>query len=398
MSCHREDRRGVTACCQVLLGLCVLACLPLTAAADESSGTWTGDVELRGNYYLERSTRIMMPAARINVEAPNGFRARGGYVLDVISSASIAQTGGEKDGVFTELRHGIGQMLVGKKMDTGSAEVDLAVHATYSTEPDYKSWTYGLYGSVALFEKNTTLTLGLTRVDDSISSNIDPNFDEELHAMTLGFGLSQLLSPVLKLDVNYQLSYMDGFLGNAYRRALVGAQPRPGSDRLMGGLPRPEDHPETRWRHNVEGMLSWYIPASSTAIQLYVRGYTDDWGIQALTPEPRVYQQLGESLSLRVRYRFYTQTSADFAPADGQVAYPVEYLPPYDGPLTNDPKMFRFHSHQIGLRLAYVFDFLDDTALSFMRAFVMDVSLDRGFSTSSFGNYWLGTLGGRIPF
>ncbi|HKP58268.1 MAG TPA: DUF3570 domain-containing protein [Polyangiales bacterium] len=394
MTRHRDYRRGLTACCVALLGLC----LPLTAAADEVSGTWTGDIELRGNYYLEKSTRVMMPAARVNVEAPNGFRARGGYVLDVISSASIAQTGGEKDGVHTELRHGIGQMLIGKKTDAGSSEVDLAVHATYSTEPDYKSWVYGIFGSVALFEKNTTLSLGLTRVDDTVLSSIDPNFEEGLHATTLGFGLSQLLSPVLKLDVNYQLSYMNGFLANPYRRALVGARPRDGSDRLMGGLPRPEKHPEDRWRNNVEGMLSWYIPASSTAIQLYVRGYVDDWGIKALTPEPRIYQALGNSFSLRVRYRFYTQTRADFAPEDGQTSYPVEFLPPYDGPLTSDPKMFAFHSHQVGLRLAYVFDFLDDTALSFMRAFVMDVSLDRGWSTSSFGNYWVGTLGGRIPF
>ena len=398
MSCHRDDRRGLAAWCKASLALCALLCSPLTAAADETSGTWTGDVELRGNYYLERSTRIMMPAARVNVEAPNGIRARASYVMDVISSASIAQTGGEDDGVFTELRHGIGQMQVAKKFDTGSAELDLGLHGTYSTEPDYKSWTYGLFGSVALFEKNTTISLGLTRFDDTVESNLDPNFEETLHGMTLAVGVSQLLSPVLKLDVNYQLGHMAGYLANVYRRALVGARSQPGSDDLMGGLPVPEKMPDSRWRHNVEGMLSWYIPASSTAIQLYLRAYTDDWDINALTPEPRIYQQIGSSLSLRARYRFYTQTRASFAPGDGQTVYGTDKLPPYDGPLTSDPKMFRFHSHQIGLRLAYVFSFLEDSALSFMRAFVLDVSLDRGFSTSSFGNYWVGTLGGRIPF
>jgi len=287
---------------------------------------------------------------------------------------------------------------VGMKMDTGSAEVDIGVHGTFSTEPDYLSWIYGLFGSVALFEKNTTISLALTRNDDTIESNMDPNFEEGMHGTTLAVGLSQLLSPVLKLDVSYQLSYLEGFLGNPYRRALVGARPRPGSDDLMGGLPQPEHPPDSRWRNNLEGMLSWYIPATSTAIQLYLRLYTDDWDIQALTPEPRIYQEIAPNLSLRLRYRFYTQTRAWFAPADGQVSYPVEYLPPYDGPLTSDPKMFRFHSHQIGLRFAYVFAFLDETALSFMRAFVMDVSLDYGISTSTFGDYWLGTLGGRIPF
>lgn len=377
----------------IALAVASAGVLPRTAAADEASGTWTGNVELRGNYYLERSTRVLMPAARVNVETPNGIRVRGSYVLDVIASASIAQTGGEEDGVFTELRHGIGQMAVGKKIDTGSAEIDVGIHGTYSTEDDYKSLTYGIGGSVALDEKNTTLSLGVTRVDDTIESNIDAAFEAKLHGMTFGFGLSQLISPVMKFDLIYQLSYLDGFLGNAYRSPLVNARSRPGSSVLMGGLPRPEDPPDTRWRHNLEGQLSWYLPRSWTTIQLYLRGYTDDWGIQAITPEPRIYQQLGEDLVLRVRYRLYAQTRADFASPDGQ-RYPVGY----EGPITNDPKMVRFHSHQIGLRIGYKWSFLSDSFLGFARDMVTDISLDRGWTTSSFDNYWVATVGARLPF
>jgi hypothetical protein len=367
--------------------------LASSAQADESSGTWTGNVEARGNYYLERSTRVMMPAVRVNVEAPDGIRVRASYVLDVIASASIAQTGGGKDGVFTELRHGIGQFALGKRIDTGNAEVDLAVHGTYSTENDYKSLTYGIVGSAALNDKNTTLTLGVTRVDDVVENNTDPTFRGKLGAISFGLGLSQLLSPVLKFDAGYQLQYLEGFLGNPYRRALVGGRPRAGSDQLMGGLPKPEDPPDTRWRHNFEGALSWYMPRTATTIQLYMRGYTDSWDIQALTPEPRVYQQFGNDTVLRVRYRFYTQTRADFAPEEGQTRYPVGY----EGPVTSDPKMFSFHSQQIGLRLTYRLSALGG-ALSGLRDAVLDASLDRGWSTSSFGNYWVGSIGGRVPF
>ncbi|HKU41996.1 MAG TPA: DUF3570 domain-containing protein [Polyangiales bacterium] len=389
------ERRAVFARYGLFLAL---VCLPHTVAADDVSGTFTGDFEARGNYYLERSTRVMMPAARLQIYTPNGIKVRASYVLDVISSASIAQTGSDKDGVHTELRHGIGQMGINKKFDTGSSELEVGVHGTYSTEPDYKSWTYGVWGSLALNEKNTTLMLGYTRVDDNVLSNMDPNFDEDLNGNTFGASITQLLSPVLKLDVGYQLSYMSGFLGNPYRRALVGARVRDGSDMLMGGLPRPENPPDERWRHNLEGMLSWYLPASSTAIQLYLRAYTDDWGIQALTPEPRIYQQLGRYFSLRARYRFYTQDRAWFAPEDGQDRYGVEYLPPYDGPLTNDPKMYRFHSHQIGLRLGFQMAMLEGTTFAFLRSIALDVSLDRGISTSTFGDYWIGTLGGRVLF
>lgn len=368
--------------------------LPRTVAADESSGTWTGNAELRGNYFLERSTRVVMPAARVNVESPDGIRVRGSYVLDVISSASIAQTGGEVDAVFTEFRHGIGQLAVGKKVDTGSAELDLGVHGTYSTEDDYKSLTYGLGGSVALDEKNTTLSVGVTRVDDWIESNIDATFDGRFTGLTFGFGLQQLISPVMKFDLVYQLSYLEGFLGNPYRGALLNARARPGSSQLMGGIRQPEDPPDSRWRHNLEGQLSWYLPQTSTTLQLYLRGYTDDWDIQALTPEPRIYQQVGSDLVFRLRYRFYTQTRAEFAPADGQMSYPVGY----EGPTTNDPKMERFRSHQIGLRIAYRLSFLDHSFLSFARDMVLDISLDRGFTTSRFQNYWIATAGARLPF
>jgi hypothetical protein len=374
-----------------LLGALGFLAWPAAAHADEASGTWTGNVEVRGNYYLERSTRVMMiPAARVNVEAPNGIRARASYVLDVVSSASIAQTGGSSDGVFTEYRHGIGQMAIGKKVDTGSTEFDMAVHGTYSTEDDYKSLTYGIFGSAALNEKNTTISLAVTRVDDTVESNIAPTFRGKLGAISFGGGLSQLLSPVLKLDIGYQLQYMEGFLGNPYRRALVGGRARPPSTKLMGGLPKPEDPPDERWRNNFEAQLAWYLPSTATTLQFYLRAYTDSWDIQALTPEPRIYQQLGADALIRLRYRFYTQTRADFAPEDGQTRYPVGY----DGPVTNDPKMFRFHSHQIGLRLSYRLSFL----WSVFRETMVDVSLDRGFSTSSFGNYWVGSIGGRIPF
>jgi uncharacterized protein DUF3570 len=186
---------------------------------------------------------------------------------------------------------------------------------------------------------------------------------------------------------------MEGFLGNPYRRALVGGRARPPSTTLMGGLPKPEDPPDSRLRHNLEAQLAWYFPSTATTLQFYLRAYTDSWDIQALTPEPRIYQQIGQNFVLRARYRFYTQTRADFAPEDGQTRYPVDYV----GPVTSDPKMVRFHSHQIGLRLSYRLWFLAGP-LSVFRDTVLDASLDRGISTSSFGNYWVGTLGGRVPF
>lgn len=377
----------------VTLLLAIGSGLPQRALADEASGSFTGYIEARLNYYLERSTRVYMPAVRSEVEAPNGIRVRGAYALDVISSASIAQTGGEVDAVFTELRHGIGAMGVAKKFDTGKAELDIGMHGTYSIEDDYRSWIYGLVTSLALDEKNTTISLALTRVDDTIEKNSDPDFSERLGGTTVGVGVEQLLSPVLKLNVGYQFSYLEGFLGNVYRTALVGGTPDDNGV-LMGGLPQPELPPEERARHNFEAQLAWYLPDSWTTLQLYYRTYFDSWEIKAQTPELRVYQQFGPDFLVRGRYRFYTQTRAYFAPEEGQTRYPVGYA----GPVTSDPKMTTFHSHQVGLQLAYRLSFLSDSFLGFAESATIDLSVDRQFCTSSFGNNWIATAGGRLPF
>lgn len=355
--------------------------VPLMAAgivrADEASGTWTGSVEGRGNYFWERSTRVVVPTISVATEAPNGVRISADYLVDVIASASIAQTGGGNDGVFTELRHGVAAS-VGKSFGVGESDLDLTLHGRYSTEDDYESRVYGLASSLALNEKNTTLSLGVTRVDDTVLSNANPNFEGELQGLTTTVGLSQVMSPVLIASISYQLGYLQGFLGNAYRNALVGP------------LPHAEDPPNERFRHNVEGQLAYRIVDSGTTLALAYRTYVDSWDIAALTPEARVYQSVGESFVVRLRYRFYAQSQADF--------YRARYPTGYTGPVTSDPKMSAFESHQIGLKLAYKLAFLDGSFLGFAKDAWLDLSVDRQFCSSSFGNNIVASAGGRLPF
>src|SRR5688500_16897296 len=82
-----EMRTRILASISILAMTIVLATM---ARADEASGTWTGEVELRGNYYWETSTRVVAPEARIRLESPVGVRVDAGYLLDAITSASIA--------------------------------------------------------------------------------------------------------------------------------------------------------------------------------------------------------------------------------------------------------------------------------------------------------------------
>src|SRR5262245_18136952 len=79
-------------CPLVACGVALVLFAAPRVQADDATGTWTGSLEGRGNYYWERSTRVVVPAAKIKLAAPNGLRVGADYLVDVITSASIAQT------------------------------------------------------------------------------------------------------------------------------------------------------------------------------------------------------------------------------------------------------------------------------------------------------------------
>lgn len=374
------------------LGLAIVMLLAAAGArADGASGTWSGELEGRGNYYYERSTKVMVPTGRLTLVTPTDVRMHVEYLADVISTASVAARSDNKDNVFTEVRHGIGTG-VGKLLPVGqSDELDLSFRGIYSTESDYISWIFAGRAAYGFNQKSSTLSLGVTGVHDTIYRNMgeqgvhDPDFGaKHLNGVTTSLGFSQILTPVLTLGLGYQLVYLTGFQSNPYRRALVGP------------LPHPEEVPNKRWRHNLEAQLSWYLPPTSTTLQAFARVYTDSWDVQAITPELRIYQMLGRDWVLRLRLRYYLQGRAEFAPEDGAMAYPRGST----GYLTNDPKLRGFHSEQVGLRIEYALNALAGGPLGFLSRGLLDVSLDHQWNDSAFNNphVLIGTLGGRLPF
>jgi Protein of unknown function (DUF3570) len=369
----------LAALCALAIGLlCLLA--ESSARADESTGTWTGSVEGRGNYFWERSTRVVVPEAKLKLVSPNGVRLGAGYLVDAITSASIAAAA-TADQVKTELRHGV-HADVGKELDLGRSQLDLTVHGAYSTEPDYRSWIYGLRSTLHWNEHATKLTLSASRVQDRVLSNADRTFDRPLSGVTVGPSFEQVLAPVLVLTVSYQLGYLQGYLGNPYRRAAFASH-----------APERETPPETRMRHGASARLAWYLSASRTALHLLYSAYADSWNVAAISPELRVYQQIGPDLLLRPRYRLYLQSAASFAPpATGK--YPAGY----QGPTTNDPKLAALRTHTIGLAIEYRLGMLADTVFDFAKATWLDIGFDRYLSNSSFGNGVIGTAGAIVPF
>ncbi len=369
--------------------LVLAMCLPV-ARADEASGTWTGALDLRGNYYWETSTRVVAPEVRARLESPEGVRIDADYLVDAITSASLA-AGVQEDIRFTEVRNQ-GTLGLSREFDLGDVQLRLGTSGRLSHEPDYFATSITPYATLALNQRATLLSVALTyvhddvgavvrggeaRVDDTGRDLSDRGRQGQLEAVAAVLTWNQVLSPIATLVTSYQLVHDWGYLQNPYRRARVG-----------GGL-QPETHPGARTRHTLTGRLAWFIPQTSTAIHIGYRVYADDWQIASINPEFRIYQLIGRSAVIRLRYRYYDQLQSFF------------YDPAYTGDesfFTADPKMRAFDSHMLGAQLRFGLDFLTGTPLSFLDRAWMDVSFNYWFQTSGYGNGILAQAGLRAPF
>ncbi len=382
--------RRITVALLALLG--VLCSAPRAAQADRASGTWTGDLHLRGNYYWERSTRVLAPSVGVNLESPSGVRMGAEYLVDSITSASQA-AGVLEDVRFTEIRHQ-GAVNAGYEFDLGSAHLDISGNFRVSREPDYLSIGGGIASALSLNERTTVLRVGFTYLHDEIRQLFrngtgerptsmgmsGRSFGESFEALALTLGWEQILSPVVYLQVTYQYGYMNGFLSNAYRRIVV-------NDAL-----RPENHPNIRRRHTLTGRLAYHLRATRTSFHLIYRAYLDNWGIGALTPEIRIYQRLTSFTHIRARWRHYRQTEADFYEQN----YPMDTAD--DALVTADPKMSAFHSNLVGFQFLLSAHFLDGTALEAIRDARLDFSFDYIWNTNRFGNGVIAEVGLSVPF
>lgn len=359
-------------------------------SADAVTGTYTGSVALRGNYYWERSTRVVAPSLTAAVETPDGVRIDGTYLIDAITSASQA-TGVVTDDTFREIRHDA-QLGVGKEFDLGASQLDLTVRGRLSREPDYYSRNVGFASALSLFERNTVLRFNGTYLNDNVYrvtrmanragslTASKPVHVGDLQTISLGVAWDQVLSPLATLTVGYDLAVLHGFTANPYRSATFQDQ-----------APLAEKHPDLRVRNGIYFWLAHYVKQTRSALRVGYRLYQDNWSLTAHAAEGRVYQELGEHLLLRLRYRYYTQDRSEFWRQAGTNVISDTYY-------TADPKMAAFPDHTFGLKLRLGLGFLGGTALRPLAGAVLDLSGEYMISESRYGNGVIGQGGMLWPF
>ncbi len=265
----------------------------------------------------------------------------GHHDADAVTSASAVAGGG---GVAEKWRT---EGLVGAELETapGGRPARVRLYARGSTEPDYKSLSAQLQGSIELGDRNTTLAGFVGGGNDWVDPVEKPpghqaEWPAQHQRLVLGGSVSQLLSPRLAVGAGLGITLQHGMLSSPYRRALVLAAGG------ASGTLFPEVLPRDRQRYTGFGSLSWFV-GRGLAAHLQLGGYADSWGVRAVVPEVTLGKDFAARRGLLLgRYRYYSQGAASFHESHYH-SLDARYL-------SGDPRLSDLEDHTVGVELRWV--------------------------------------------
>ncbi len=176
--------------------------------------------------------------------------------------------------------------------------------------------------------------------------------------------VTQVLTPVTMVQGGLEITAVNGLQHNPYRNVYV------------DGAYVPELHPDSRTRRDVFVKVSQYLPGRSS-VKLAYKIYNDDWGISSHTIETKFHQYVGDQVIVRHRYRYYTQSAADF--------FREDYLAPggVNGYRSGDYRMSEFSAHLFGTKLSWDLGG-GPFELDWLENIDLDVKYERYFNSNNF--------------
>jgi len=256
------------------------------------------------HYYDGGGIEIDGPSLLARVAVSEKVSLSASYYVDSISSASIdvVTLGASPDGYSEErTQWGLG-------VDYLRGDTTMSLSVSTSDENDYTADTLNFGISQDIFGGLTTVTLGYGSGSDDVSRRGVPEsvFSEEVDRNSYRFGITQVLSRNLIMGFSYEVVADEGFLNNPYRqvRYVDANDPR-------GYATQFEVYPSTRASNAAAVRARYHLPYRAALSGEY-RFYTDDWGIDAHTFEVGYVHPFGTKWLVDFKYRYYTQTAADF--------------------------------------------------------------------------------------
>jgi len=196
----------------------------------------------------------------------------------------------------------------------------------YSTEFDYDSIGASARLSHDLFQRNTTLSMGVSGSRDTVSpvggapdplalmqlpGNVQPKGggSRDKTVVDIVAGVTQVMDRATLVQVNYSMSRFSGYLTDPYK--LVGTVQGEGD--ASPGTPvsyRYEARPDRRTKQAVYGQAKHSF--GRDVLDVSYRYLWDDWGIGSHTAEATYFLRLNDVSGLEPHLRFYHQGAADF--------------------------------------------------------------------------------------
>ncbi len=124
------------------------------------------------------------------------------------------------------------------------------------------------------------------------------------------FGVSHVYNRYTLLNLNYGISFVDGYQTDPYKLITI-----INNDASSPDYGKPVDYvwekrPDTRLKQTLKGSLVTAIGKDS--LHLDYRYYQDDWGIITHTYDVKYNLELGDKLTITPHYRLSQQSKADF--------------------------------------------------------------------------------------
>lgn len=319
-------------------------------------GYYHNDDSDESNPFLDEEETVIEPVLVFSYDATERVSLDATLSYDYVSSASIDRLSNfpDQSGASADNYYGFDLGVRFRATD----DLRLGVTGGASFEYDYQSFRVGATAALDLFEKNTTLQLGVNTFLDSVDvirwNGSEAEGSEGRTTVSITAAWYQVLTPTVHMDLGYTLTSQSGFLETAYNSVVLedpSDAPNPLLENQARGVETNEELPDSRLRHALYGEVRKYFD-TGTAIGFGGRFYADSWGIVSQAVELRVYQWIvPDVLRVRARYRFYVQTAADDYEERFLVppAQRAAFIASEDR--TQDSDLGAFSSHTVGLRV-----------------------------------------------